>query len=301
MTDREGLNFDRDLAVCQHVQLGDAYQSDCLEVFTLEPNEHTPYQVYTRDSSVMTPFGPIVCQLANPRRRGEYAEVLRFYLAHEIPVYEMVSAGNFEGGDFHMIEPSAVLIGYAGKHSEQGAAMQAGVWMQREGWEVKYAPIDEFYVHIDLMVCMLAPKCAAVCLDTNESDVIDWLCSKQVELIGRLSRHDHSGVHVVALGDGRVLSTAGANGLNAKLRTHGFEVYDLEMTMFTKAGDSVRCMSHRSSACRDSARYSRHAKRNGPTCIGRQVELAVCSHYDFKIVLCLLLEVADRPFIEIKS
>ena len=41
---------------------------------------------------------------------------------------------------------------------EEIAARQVGGWMEAEGFEVKYAPIDEFYVHIDLMVCMLAPE-----------------------------------------------------------------------------------------------------------------------------------------------
>ena len=243
-TDRGGELFDHGLASRQHAQLVDAYRSADVEVFMLEPNTHTPYQVYTRDSNVMTPYGPIVCQLANPRRRGEYADVLRFYVSHDIPVYEMVSAGNFEGGDFNMIEPGSVLIGYTGVRSEKRAAMQVGGWMEREGWEVKYAPIDEFYVHIDLMVCMLAPKCAAVCLDTTEPDVIDWLKSKRIEMIPVGFRDTMAlACNVVALGNDRVLSTAGAVNLNAKLRAHGFEVYDPEMTMFTKAGGGVHCMA----------------------------------------------------------
>src|SRR5208283_2382202 len=36
------------------------------------------YQTYTRDSSVMTPWGLLVCQLARPERRGEWASVLDF-------------------------------------------------------------------------------------------------------------------------------------------------------------------------------------------------------------------------------
>ena len=243
-TDRSEDKFDHDLAMRQHAEVVDAYQSAGVKVFMLEPDSHTPYAVYTRDSNVMTPFGPIVCQLANPRRRGEYAAVMRFYLAHEIPIYEMVSAGNFEGGDFNMIQPGAVLIGYTGQRTEERAARQIGAWMEREGWEVKYAPIDEFYVHIDLMVCMLAPKCAAVCLDTTPLDVIDWLKSKQIEMIEVNFRDTMQlSCNVVALGNDRILSTAGAADLNAKLKAHGFKVYDPDISMYIKAGGGVHCMS----------------------------------------------------------
>jgi N-dimethylarginine dimethylaminohydrolase len=50
------------------------------------------------------------------------------------------------------------------------------------------------------------------------------------------------GCNVVALGNDRVLSTAGAKDLNAKLRAAGFKVYDPDMTMFTWAGGGVHCM-----------------------------------------------------------
>jgi N-dimethylarginine dimethylaminohydrolase len=51
------------------------------------------------------------------------------------------------------------------------------------------------------------------------------------------------GCNVVALGDDRVLSTAAATELNARLRALGFTVYDPDMTMFTQAGGGVHCMA----------------------------------------------------------
>ncbi len=243
-SDRVGLKFDHGVALKQHGELVDAYQSAGVTVHRMGPDEYTPYQVFSRDSNFMTPFGAVVCQLANPRRRGEYAAVLRFYRSKGIPIYELVSAGNFEGGDFNLIEPGAVLIGYTGHRSEERAAKQVGDWMIKEGWEVKYAPIDEFYVHIDLMVCMVAEKCAAVCLDTTPDDVLDWLKARKVEMIPVSFRDTMNlACNVVALGNDRVVSTAAATNLNAKLRAMGFEVYDPDMSMFTDAGGGVHCMA----------------------------------------------------------
>lgn len=243
-SDRVGLEFDHAVALSQHGELVDAYQSAGVTVHSMEPDEYTPYQVFSRDSNFMTPFGAVVCQLANPRRRGEYAAVLRFYHSQGIPIYDLVSAGNFEGGDFNLIEPGAVLIGYTGHRSEERSAKQVGSWMEQEGWEVKYAPIDEFYVHIDLMVCMVAEKCAAVCLDTTPDDVLTWLKSRKVEMIPVSFRDTMNlACNVVALGNDRVVSTAAAENLNGKLRAMGFEVYDPDMSMFTDAGGGVHCMA----------------------------------------------------------
>ena len=242
-SDRTGLQFDRSVALRQHGELVSAYESAGVNVHLLQPDEHTPYQIFTRDSNFMTPFGAVICQLANPRRRGEYAEILRFYVSMEIPVYELVSAGNFEGGDFNLIEPGSILIGYTGFRSEECAAKQVGGWMEKEGWEIKYASIDEFYVHIDLMVCMVGEKCAAVCPDTTSDDVLAWLTSKNIEMIPVSFRDTlNLACNVVALGNDRVLSTAAATDLNSKLRAQGFEVYDPDVSMFTNAGGGVHCM-----------------------------------------------------------
>ena len=241
---RTGHRFDKQVAVRQHRELVEAYESAGVTCHVLGENELTPYQVYARDSSFMTPYGAVICQLANPRRRGEYAECLRFYLGAGIPIYDMVSAGNFEGGDFNMIEPSAVLIGYTGFRCEEVAARQVGGWFKAEGWEVKYAPIDSFYVHIDLMVCMLAEKCAAVCLDTTEPDVVEWLEGKGIEIVPVSFKETMAlGCNVMALGEDRVIAPAEATDLVAQLKARGFTVYDPEMSMFLRAGGGVHCMS----------------------------------------------------------
>ena len=240
---RRGYRFDRDLALRQHAEMVDAYRQAGVAVHLLDASGEQPYGVYARDSNFMTPFGAVVTQLANPRRRGEYANVLRFYLSHDIPVYDLVSAGNFEGGDFNMIAPGCVLIGYTGLRGEEVAARQVGGWMEAEGIEVRYAPIDEYYVHIDLMVCMLAEKLAAVCLDTTDPEIVAWIESKGIELVPASFRETMGlGCNVVALGDDRVLSSTAAPELNARLRALGFEVYDPDMSQFQLAGGGVHCM-----------------------------------------------------------
>lgn len=241
---RKGYRFDRDLALRQHAEMVAAYREAGVTTHFLPLDEHCPYQVYARDSSVMTPWGAIICQLANPRRRGEYAACLRFYAEMGIPVYDMVSAGNFEGGDFNPVGERALLLGYTDHRTERIAAEQVAAWIEAEGWEVKRVAIDQFYVHIDLMVCMLNAECAAVCLDTTPEDVVEWLRGKGIEIIPASFRETMAlGCNVVALGDDRVLSTAGAKELNAKLRAAGFRVYDPDMTMFTLAGGGVHCMA----------------------------------------------------------
>ena len=107
--------------------------------------------------------------------------------------------------------------------------------MQRSG---------EYYVHIDLMVCMLAEKLAAVCLDTTDEDVVQWLEAKGIEIVPVGFRDTMAlGCNVMALGDDKVLSNAASTDLNNKLRALGFEVYDPDISMFTKGGGGIHCLA----------------------------------------------------------
>ncbi|MEE8635007.1 MAG: arginine deiminase family protein, partial [Acidiferrobacterales bacterium] len=160
---RRGCEFDKALALKQHREMVQAYEDAGIKVHFLEADENLPYQVFARDSNFMTHYGAVVTQMAQWWRRGEYAPVIRFYQDLGIPIYDMVTAGSFEGGDFDVIEPGCVLIGYGGERTQEHSAQQVGQWFEKEDWEVKIVDFDEFYVHIDLMVCMVAEKLAAVC------------------------------------------------------------------------------------------------------------------------------------------
>ncbi|MEQ8666708.1 MAG: arginine deiminase family protein [Rhodospirillales bacterium] len=243
-TERRGLHWDHQAAMKQYREMTDAYTDAGVTIHTLPADGHLSYGLYARDSSFMTPWGAVITQMANPRRRGEYATAIRFYLEAGIPIYDMVSAGSFEGGDFHIVEPGAVLIGYTGLRCEEVSAKQIGGWMEKEGWEVKYAPIDPFYVHIDLMVCMIADKCAAVCLDTTPDDVVDWLKQRKIEIVPVGFKDTMAlGCNVMSLGNERVLSPLCSKDLNTKLRALGFKVYDPDMSMITMMGGGIHCMA----------------------------------------------------------
>ena len=49
--------------------------------------------------------------------------------------------------------------------------------------------------------------------------------------------------NVMSLGNDKILAPAHAKDLNAKLRAHGFEVFDPEVDVFTRGGGGVHCMA----------------------------------------------------------
>ena len=134
-SERLGLAFDSEVVRAQYREMIAAYEEAGVNVYQIPAEAGLPYQVYARDSSVMTPWGAIIMQMEKPYRRGEYAAVLRFYLEHGIPIYDMVNAGNVEGGDFMVLKPGVAICGYSGERSIEPAVNQLKHWFEAEDWE----------------------------------------------------------------------------------------------------------------------------------------------------------------------
>ena len=239
-----GAVFDRELALAQHRELVSAYESAGVVVHRLEPDPALPYQVFARDSSVTTPAGAVVTQLKQQWRRGEYAPVIRFYQANEVPIRGMITAGSIEGGDVAIVEPGVMLIGNGEERTEIQAARQLAGWMEADGWEVRIEPIPGQFVHIDVLVSILAPKLAAVCVEAASGGLVSWLRGRGFEIL-EVSVDDafELGVNAISLGAERVISTAGSVRLNERMRSLGLEVLDPDLAMFTMGGGGAHCLA----------------------------------------------------------
>ena len=193
------------LAQAQHAELVDAYRYFNVNVHMLDAEPELTMQVYSRDSSVMTPYGAFITAMSQWWRRGENYAAIRAYEKLGIPIYDMVTAGTFEGGDFDVIEEGCVLIGCGEARTNEAGARQVASWFEQEGWEVRLAFIDEYYVHIDLMVVPIAEKLTAVCEDCTDPAITEWLRSELALLNVTDTRHRRHGSGFLAPGfDARI-------------------------------------------------------------------------------------------------
>lgn len=228
----------------QHKDLVAAYESFGVQVHFHIEDPDLPMQVYARDSSFMTPYGAVITNMANWWRRGENFAAIRTYESLGIPIYDMVTAGHFEGGDFDVIEPGCVLIGCGGERTQDEGAQQVARWFQAEGWETRIAYFDPYYVHIDLMVVMIAEKLAAVCLECTDPGIVDWLKGKGIEIIAVPFRDTMTlGCNVMALGADRVIAPKHSRVLIENLKARGFEVAEVDCGELSKTGGGIHCMA----------------------------------------------------------
>jgi len=235
--------FDAEAAATQHREMVQVYESAGVTCHWLEPDPVLTYQVFARDSSVMGPDGVFITQMAQPWRRGEYAAAIRFHQEAGIPIRGMITAGSLEGGDVVILEPGTVLIGNGETRTQEVAARQLAGWFTEDGWEARIEPIPERYVHIDVLVSVLADKVAAVCTEVVAGPTVQWLRDKGFEIVEVSAEQAFTlGVNAISLGDERVLSAAGATELNEALRSLGLTIHDPDLSMFTLGGGGAHCL-----------------------------------------------------------
>jgi N-dimethylarginine dimethylaminohydrolase len=242
-SERVGLRFDFATARAQYGEMLDIYRQAGVAVHVLAPSAELPYQIFARDSSAMTPWGALIMQLQKPYRRGEYAACLRFYLDAGIPIYDLVTAGNVEGGDFMVLKPGVAACGYSGERSIEPAVRQVQSWFEAEGWEFHTYAFDPHFLHLDVQMGMLAENLAVACVEAVEPELVSWLKDRGIRVIA-VPYEDamQLGCNVVALGDERVLVPASSRSLIAACRSEGLTVYAPDVSMIGNGGGAVHCM-----------------------------------------------------------
>ena len=240
---KTGARFDYDLAMHQHQEMVKIYENAGVNCHYLDADPVLHRNFFARDSSAMTPWGALICHMQLKCRRADYHTVIKFYQDNKIPIWQYATAGHFEGGDFVILEPGTLLIGYGGERSEQEGSEQVAGFVRQKGWDVEVAPIPALFVHMDGLVVPLDHKLLVACLDGLESWVISWLEKKGFQFVDvGFAEAKDLGVNLVALGNKKVLSMASSPKLNKQLRSLGYEVFAPDMSMYTLGGGGVHCL-----------------------------------------------------------
>ncbi|MEM7207070.1 MAG: arginine deiminase family protein [Pseudomonadota bacterium] len=240
---KTGAAFDYDLAQRQHAEMVRVYEENGVTCHYIDDDPVLHRNFFARDSSAMTPWGALICHMQLKTRRADYVTAIKFYQDNNIPIWKYSTAGHFEGGDFVIVEPGTVLIGYGGERSELEGAEQVAEWVREEGWEAEVSPIPALFVHMDGLVVPIAPKLVVTCLDALEGWVVDWLRAKGFDFVDvGFAEAKNLGVNLVSLGGNRIMAMEGSDTLIADLRGRGFEVFVVDMSQFTLNGGGVHCL-----------------------------------------------------------
>ena len=75
--------------MAQHSEMVRIYEDAGVRCHYLPADEVLHRNFFARDSSVMTPWGAIICHMQLKCRRADYASVIQFYQENDIPHLEV--------------------------------------------------------------------------------------------------------------------------------------------------------------------------------------------------------------------
>ncbi len=241
----QGKRANPQTLMAQYSEMESALDTAGVKRHYLTPVEGLSYQIYTRDSSQMTPWGVMLTQMERPQRRGELGAILSFYQSIGCPVWKVASHGNVEGGDIHVIGRNLMAVGYSGGRTEKSGAEQLVGWFREQGWDAIAVPFAEHFLHLDVIFCMLNQETAIACTDVLDDAFLAWLAGHKIKVIPvsyKEAMH-HMACNVLALGNDRIISPKHCKRANEALRAEGFEVLDPNLDQFATGGGSIHCMT----------------------------------------------------------
>jgi arginine deiminase len=231
-------------AITQHALLEQALKANRVNCHFLEPRADAPFQCYTRDSSVVTPWGLLIARMGLSERRVEPGSVRLFAHQHHLPVWREVERGTLEGGDVILLRPGLAVVGCNGDRTTSEAASDVATWFRREGWTCRVVRYPPSYRHLDLVVGVLDASNLLCHLDALGADDVHWL-----RQLGYALHHVEvpevwrMGCNILNLGNRTIVAAQECPEANSRMQALGFRVVELDVSCFADDLGGVHCLT----------------------------------------------------------
>jgi len=228
----------------QHRALLDVLVKAGVRVRTVQPVAGLPDLAFTRDTSLMTPWGLIGLRPGIAHRREEVPVVLETARAAGVSILGRVDRGSVEGGDVCLLRPGHLVIGVSGERTTSEGARSLGSFFEQRGWTVTRTAVDPDLLHLDTHFCVIDRNVALACVEKLEPAFMAMIAALGIEVIPVREEEIASlGCNVLSLGRKRVISTGSAPRVDEAMRMHGFEVLTVPLGEFTQCGGGVHCLT----------------------------------------------------------
>lgn len=231
-------------AAGQHQALVAALEAEGVEVKGIDAQQGLPDLAFTRDSTLMTPWGLLGLRPGAAHRGGEVDVAMATVRAAGLPALDLVAQGSVEGGDLAMIRPGLLLIGVSGHRTDEAGAEAVAEIYRRHGWRVMVQGFDPHFLHLDTIFCMVDSKLALACIDVLDDKFIGEIEALGIELIPvRYKEARKLGCNILSIGDRRVVTAGTCKRVDHELVRRGYRVIPVELDQFIQCGGGVHCLT----------------------------------------------------------
>jgi N-dimethylarginine dimethylaminohydrolase len=241
---RNGRSPCQERAIRQHNGLVAALRGEGVDVRLVPSDTGLPDLAFTRDTSLMTPWGLLGLRPGAGHRGREVDVVLEAAKAAGVRVLGRIERGRIEGGDVAILRPGLVLIGISGERTDEAGAQALGAIFRGKGWKVLTYRFDPHFLHLDTLLCLADRGLALACTDVLEDDLLTTLGGLGIDLMPVSYKEARRlGCNLLALGARRVVTAGTCSRVDAQLAERGYRAIAVDLSEFTLCGGGVHCLT----------------------------------------------------------
>lgn len=228
----------------QHDALLRALRDEGVRCATVPADEAMPDLSFTRDATLMTPWGLLALRPAIDHRREEVAHVVAAARSWGVPYFGAIEDGTVEGGDICLLRPGIVAIGWSGERTSKTGALATAHMFEARGWRAILTHFDPHFLHLDTLFAMVDANRAVACVETLDPAFVGEIRVLGIDILPITPFEvQRLGANLLSLGDRRILSSAGNSRVNIALAALGYRVIAVDIGQFTQCGGGVHCLT----------------------------------------------------------
>jgi N-dimethylarginine dimethylaminohydrolase len=239
-----GVDCSPDLAVEQHQALKAALIENGVRCYMVPPVESLPDISFTRDATLMTPWGLLGLNPAVGHRLAEVDHIRAAAWGWGVPLLGTIEGGTIEGGDICLVRPGVIVIGLSGERTDESGANALAHLFEQRGWRAILYRFDPHFLHFDTQFTMVDRNRAIACADVMEDGFLYEMQALGIEIVpASYEEVQKLGANILSLGEGRVLSPADNHRVNGQLERLGCDVVRVDIDQFTRCGGGMHCLT----------------------------------------------------------
>ena len=241
---RDGRSLSLQRAIHQHAALVTALRDEDIHIVQAPADPGLPDLAFTRDTSLMTPWGLLGLRPGAAHRQREVGVMLEAAKAAGVPVLGRIEKGRIEGGDVAMLRPGLLVIGVTGERTDDAGAAALAEIFRAKGWKVLIHHFDAHFLHLDTLLCLADRNLAMACTDVLDDRLLERLGELGINLLPvRYKEARRLGCNLLALGNKRVLTAGTCSRLDAALAMRGYRSIAVDLSEFALCGGGVHCLT----------------------------------------------------------
>lgn len=214
------------------------------EVVEVAPANDVPDMVFTANAAVVCGTRAVMSNFFHPERQGETAHFARWFREQGYSVLELPKGMSFEGAGDALIHRGADFIWAA--HGYRTDPASHALVSECLGWPlVSLRLVDPYFYHLDTCMCPLANGYLMYyppAFDAESVAEIEARVPVEKRIVITDDDAERFACNAVNIGHVVIMNRA-SDGLRRRLHQYGFELCEVDLSEFIKAGGSAKCLT----------------------------------------------------------